>query len=155
MMQALMEAMSSHNLAEGIGDNLVDVDWIRAAGMAGQTHSTAIAVWQFAQLGERRALRAAFDGVVAEAVKLGITSDPTFATSRVLEYLASPSCPHCKGRGFELMAGQPVLSDKACSHCDGTGIRSREHWRDAEKALFDRLLELQQAAAGAIIRKMH
>lgn len=154
-MQSLIEAMSSSDLGE-LPDGIADIDWIRAAGMAGQQHGTAIAVWQLCELGDKRMLRPAFDRLLIECEKLGIDSDPIFCVSRVLDWLIHPACPVCEGRAFELIPGasKPTLSDQACKACDGTGKRLRTHWRDQERALFDRVSELQSHAAGAILNKL-
>lgn len=40
-----------------------------------------------------------------------------------VRYHKDPTCPICKGRKFETMAGAPMLSDRPCGKCQGTGRR--------------------------------
>jgi hypothetical protein len=153
-MQSLIQAMNSSDLAE-VPEGIGDIDWIRAAGMAGQRHSTAVSLWQLCELGDLRAGRQAVAGAMAEAVKLGNEERAAEAAATVIEWMMHPTCKPCHGRGFDLIpgAGRPTLSDHACTHCGGTGQRPRP-WRDDEKALYDRLTELQAQAAAAIIKRI-
>lgn len=152
-MELLTHAQHSSNLAEAIGDELADIDVLRAAGMVGQRFPVAMAVWRFTELQDRSSLRAAFDGLMMLAAKKHLDSDPIHVVSEVLQWLVKPVCSGCNGTAYDWIPGTPHLSDKQCPVCSGTGKRPTG-WGPAAKDLYESLLEQQRMAAAEIKRKL-
>jgi|GEM_PF-3352559 len=151
-MELLTHAQQSSNLQEAIGEELADVDVIRAAGMVGQKFPLALAVWRFTELRDRSSMRAAFDGLAAMATRMRLT-DPIHCASVVLQWMCDSTCSGCNGTRFDHIPGTPNLSDKPCVVCQGTGKRPTG-WGDQARDLYERLLDEQRAAAAAIKRKL-
>lgn len=153
-MEQLLRAHESSDLGEGIECH-GDVDWLRAAGAVGQNgrHRLALAVWRLTEEGDKRALYECYDGMVREVVAVGVLSNPVHVVANVLQWMVAPRCKCCQGRGHPVIAGTPTLSDQVCPDCNGTGD-AVPHWGDHERALYEKVRDLQRQAAAAIAKKM-
>jgi hypothetical protein len=49
-----------------------------------------------------------------------------------LDFVLHPTCPHCEGRGYEVVPGSGRLSDRVCHSCGGAGRRPVSTRRLAE-----------------------
>lgn len=148
-MERLAKAQGSRDLGEKGSAVLGDVDWVRAAGMVGQRHSLALAMWRAFSLGDSRALLEVYPGAVTEAVALGLAS-PEVVAEAVLVGMWPRACSACKGRGRAVIPGSPYLAVEPCEACNGTG-RLAPAWNAEEKRLAARLAELRRGAAEALL----
>jgi hypothetical protein len=150
-MEALARAQQSRDLQEAV-EGLGDVDWLRAAGMVGQRHATALAVWRLVELRDPRALQPALEGVVGVATRMQI-GRPGHVATDVLSYLTNSVCKRCAGRGFRKERNSPYLTADRCKACDGGG-RRKPRWGRAAHDLAERVAQMQQEAAAALTRKL-
>ena len=151
-MEQLVLAEQSSDLSDVMGQ-ITDVDLLRAAGMVGQHHPLAFAVWRLTENHEAKSAREAFDLMVTWLLRHGHDSDPVHTAATVLDWMAHPVCPVCRGRCFETIAGTPTLTDKACNDCAGTGKRPRA-WSDGARDVYEHVQSEMRQAAAAIIRKL-
>lgn len=145
-------ARGSADLGE-LADTHGSVDVLRAIGMVGQQFGVALEVWRLVDQGERRALRPAVNGLLAQCARMGITTDPIGVVSSVLEHLMDPLCKTCGGLRFERIAGSSELSARECPACHGTGHRV-SGWGADEMRLDEWISNEQGRAAAAISRKL-
>lgn len=129
------------------------VDMIRAIGMVGQRFQVALEVWRLVDQGDKRALRPAFDGLLAKCAGLGIVSDPIHVVSNVLQFYLDPLCQTCKGLRYERIPGSYELSARECPDCCGTG-RKHPGWGEHEMRLDEWITNEQGRAAAAISAKL-
>lgn len=151
-MEQLLRAHESSDLGESV-DGTPDVDWLRAAGMVGQHHALALAVWRLTEEGDKRALHEAYDGMIKIVVGMGNITNPVHVVASVLDWMVKPRCKVCSGRGHPVIPGTPTLSDQACEPCNGTGDRVPP-WGDHEKELYERVKDLQRQASASIVKKL-
>ena len=82
---------------------------------------------------------------------------PEQIASAALKYWLNDLCWVCEGRGYPVVLGTPMLSDKECSGCHGTGKKvldanSRE--LDYIKDMVEALEEMARHAGSAAIKKL-
>lgn len=66
-----------------------------------------------------------------------------------------PSCPHCRGRRYELAPGTTHTSERICQPCGGTGQRPYpKRFRDEIAATLNVLGLIQGLAERAVAREM-
>jgi hypothetical protein len=145
-------ARTSADLGD-LADQHGAVDMLRAIGMVGQRFRVALEVWRLVDQGDKRALRPAFDGLLAKCASLGIVSDPIHVVSSVLQFYLDPLCKTCGGLCFERIPGSTELSARECPGCHGTGRRPSE-WGEHEMRLDDWITNEQGRAAAAISAKL-
>lgn len=147
-MEVLIRARESRDLGES-RNGQGDVDWLRASGYVAQRHPLALALWRLIEQGDRSELAHCYHGMVHECVNMGNPSNPVHTVCAVLDWMVSPRCPACKGRGRLVIPGSPVLSDLHCDECHGRGDRQLRGRH--ERALYSRVLRLRRDAARAIV----
>lgn len=134
-----------------------ECDVLVAAGMAGQKHRLALALWSFAHMPtitRLHTLRTEVERMVNRRLDTtGSKGDARSITKAVLSWWANPACPHCSGRGYEKYHNAPALSDVLCGHCDGSGKRKVqcENQQVADWAVA----ELERLAAQAATHIKH
>lgn len=143
--ERLGTAQHTDDLGEGRGDQLADVDIIRASGLAGARDPLGLSIWRWRVGGDQREVLHVARGLVAKGW------GPTLV-ARVLTHLSNDRCGHCEGRGYELMPDVPVLSDDLCGHCHGAGRVPLEG--DKERELAEVIATHERAIAGAIMRRL-
>lgn len=143
--ERLGTAQHTDNLAEGRGDQLADVDIIRASGLAGARDPLGLSIWRWRVGGDQREMLP----VARELVARGW--DATLV-ARVLSHLSNDRCGHCEGRGYRLLPDVPVLSDELCAACGGTG-RAPLHGAQ-ERELAEVIAGHERSIAGAIMRRL-
>lgn len=143
--ERLGTAQHTDDLGEGRGDQLADVDIIRASGLAGARDPLGLSIWRWRVGGDQRELLPVAKGLVAKGW------DPTLV-ARVLTHLSNDRCGHCEGRGYQLLPDVPVLSDELCLHCHGSGRTPLTGER--EKELADVIAGHERSIAGAIMRRL-
>lgn len=138
-------AQHTDDLGEGRGDQLADVDVIRACGLAGARDPLGLSIWRWRVGGDQREVLAVARGLVDQGW------DPTMV-ARVLTHLSNDRCGHCAGRGYELLPDVPVLSDVLCPHCQGTGRVPLVGAQERE--LAEVIAGHERSIAGAIMRRL-
>jgi hypothetical protein len=148
-----LTAQVSSDLGESL-EGHGDVDILRASGAVARQYSTALAVFRLTEQGDKHSMRAAFDGLLAECVKLKIDDQPIHTVSHVLQWMLQRTCPDCHGRKKRLLPMTHKLSGEDCPTCHGTGERPKLAWGNDEHALHERVLQQMGAAAAALKRKL-
>lgn len=138
-------AQYTDDLSERPPEELGDVDIVRACGMAGQSNPLGLSLWRWRYGGDNREVVVVARGLV----ELGYSIE---LVSRVLKHLAHDTCPHCRGRGYQLLPGVPVLSDVQCVHCDGTGKTPLAG--EAERDLMEAIARMEREIASAIMKRL-
>lgn len=143
--ERITKAQVSKNLGEVPINEIGDVDFVRACGMAGVNNALGLSIWRWRYAGDTREVFR-----IAEAfVELGHLPTVVY---RVLHHLSKDVCPSCHGRGFGVVLGTPMLSDEICVDCRGTGRRDLDG--EAEKQLAAEIARLEQEIAAAIMKKL-
>lgn len=138
-------AQYTDDLGEVGVEEVGDVDIIRSCGMAGQGNPLGLSIWRWRVGGDSREIFHVARGLVEEGHDQALVA-------RVLAHLANDVCGHCEGRGYEMLPGAPVLSDKICVHCQGTGRRPLEG--NAERDLGEKIARLEREFAAAVMRRL-
>ena len=121
-------AIERYSVAASVG--ISDRDAILAAAMAGgwatnlfrlkysndakEYQGVLVTFKQMANQVSRRSKWKAEDSRIRELAK------------KVLDYWLADTCPSCLGRGYEVMEGTPMLSERECKECHGRGVRAWE-----------------------------
>lgn len=104
-----------------------ECDVLVAAGMTGQKHRLALALWGFAHMpspSRMRALHAEIECSVNKRIdSKGPKGNASKVSDDVLAWWVKPACPACDGLKWEKYSNAPVLSEVPCSACGGTGKR--------------------------------
>lgn len=66
-----------------------------------------------------------------------------------------PTCPHCRGRGYELVPGAPTVSERVCQPCGGNGQRPYpKRFREEIAATLSVLGLIQGLTERAVAKEM-
>lgn len=159
-LERLSTAMSSSDLSVD-ANHRGDVDYVTALGIASLRHSTAAAPLMRVHLANSpAALKNAYQSVLALVKRMNLKKNWRLAghsmhavALHALSHHVDPTCPHCRGRKFELMDGSPTLSTKVCRHCHGTGRRpvQKKH-RDQINAVIAALETIDAVTERAVAR---
>ncbi len=152
----VLRAEQSSDLSEDGGD----VDFVRAAGLAGIRKRLGSMLPRFlatagrdyrSDLIELLSTVAAFKFLLLKPVEL-----KACAHGALYLYL-NPKCPGCHGRAFEVMKDTPMLSDVQCKRCGGTGRRAideGERLRECLRWMEAELAQAEQGFSSAVGRKL-
>lgn len=138
-------AQYSDNLGEVGPEDVGDVDIIRACGMAAQSNPLGLSIWRWRVGGDQRAMFEVAKGLVARGHEPRLVYE-------VLTHMADDVCRPCHGRGYEVVEGTPMLSDRMCVHCRGTGRKPLEG--EAHQGLVEVIAGLQREIAAGIMRRL-
>lgn len=138
-------AQYTDDLGEVGLEEVGDVDIIRSCGMAAQGNPLGLSIWRWRVGGDQREAFAVATGLVDRG-------HDAHLVYKVLSHMADDVCRHCHGRGYETVAGTPMLSDVLCLHCQGTGRVPLAG--EAEKALQEELLRMEREFAAAVMRRL-
>lgn len=138
-------AQYSDDLGEVGIEDVGDVDIIRACGMAGQANPLGLAIWRWRYGGDMREMMPVARGLI----ELG---HETHLVVKVMSHLANDICPYCKGRGYKMLPGVPVLSDELCTPCQGTGKIPLAG--EAERDLIEVIARMEREIASAIMKRL-
>lgn len=138
-------AQHTDDLGEVGLEEIGDVDIVRACGWAGQKNPLGLSIWRWRYGGDQRELPRIAWGLI------GRGHDPE-VVARVLGHLIDDVCRPCEGRGYETVAGTPMLSDTICLHCQGTGRAPLAGER--EKEVVETIARLEREIAAAIMRRL-
>lgn len=125
-----------------------------AAGNAAAAKALADAANEQAMIllmGKLKSLPRVLEVVEAWAVKRGLGEPKRLAQYVVAHWLA-PGCPHCHGRGHELIAGTPSLG-RRCKACHGSG-RRKEPMGEAGRKALNMLDECVQVARASMSKRL-
>lgn len=161
-LERLATAVSTSNLTfDPI--HRMPVDTIIALGLASMHSSVTSNVLRLYLVGSPEAWHAAKASVLAVVRKLnekrrwdiGAKTMDKVATDALLHHI-NPTCSHCKGRGYQMIAGTPSLSHKPCEHCKGTGRRPLNRklstYIAATLASLEHIDAITEAAVGRRLR---
>jgi len=143
--ERLGTAQHTDDLSERPGDEIGDLDIVRASGLAGARDPLGLSIWRWRVGGDQRELLPVARGLVAKGW------DATLV-ARVLTHLSNDRCGHCEGRGYKLLPDVPVLSDELCTHCQGTGRAPLTGGQERE--LAEVIAGHERSIAGAIMRRL-
>ena len=125
MAERITHAQLSGNLSEAkTADELADVDVIRALGMIAASNPLGSAIWRvkYAQVESllpyvvKQLTRIALEKGQAKTVE-----EVHQSLNQILPHWLDDLCHQCFGRGYEVVPGTPMLSDKSCKACKGSG----------------------------------
>lgn len=160
-LERLATAMGSRDLSMRRGTG--DIDYIIALGSVALSINSAASAMIHLHLAhnpaaykeaERAALAIARHLNLKRRWKLRV-KDLIRVTGTALKYYICPVCPHCYGRGLEVVPNTPVLSMKACRPCHGTGKRPMPLQNGREIAEIIQSLEnIEHVAEDAIRAKV-
>jgi hypothetical protein len=151
--QRIASAQNSGNLAER-PDGIGDIDVVRACGAVAVSMPLGVSLWRLKYGGDGRELAAVFEGLADKARRKGFEGDVAALVARVVRHWIDDVCHPCKGRGYELIAGTPMLSDVACGSCKGKGRTELQDADEAARWLQDTIASLERQVAAAIMRKL-
>ena len=143
--EKITSAQTSKNLGETPSYDLGDIDIIRACGMSGQSNPLGLSIWRWRYAGDTREVFKVAEGLIAKGYEIRLVYV-------VLDHLANDVCGVCKGRGYGLMEGAPVLNGEICVDCRGTGRRPLVG--EAEQALIEVIAGLEREIAASIMKKL-
>jgi hypothetical protein len=139
-------AVRSSNLRSKEATTYSDPDVIGAFGLAAKTEPLGAALHRLFT-GDNRAAQAvieALSGKLMAHFPTSLTESESLSVAGgVLKWNQSNVCPHCKGRGSELIQGSPTLSDRECKHCRGTGKKLFEKQFHRDKIKYADWAQLQ------------
>lgn len=149
--ERIAQSQWSRDLGEAEAGELGDVDILRAMGMVAQTNDLGLALWRVKYGGAMRELRGLAQQLVALMER---HQRDTAEVARVLEHWLDGVCKACNGRGYEVMAGTPVLSDVHCPACQGSGkVELTDVGRDAHW-LLEQMAASERLMAAAVMRRL-
>ena len=148
-------AQYSKDLGEVPPGEIGDIDIIRACGMVGVSMPLGVSLWRLKVSGDTREYPSVIEGLVALLMRRGaVELEAVKLVNIVLRHYMNDLCQPCKGRGYELFVGAPVLSDRLCSVCAGQGRISLSETDDSAAWLLDQIARLEREVASAIMKKL-
>lgn len=152
--ERLARAQWSRNLGEAEAGELGDVDILRAMGMAAQASAAGdlgVTLWRVKYGGALRELR----GLARQLTELMERHErDASVVAGVLAHWLDEVCRVCRGRGYEVQAGTPMLSDVSCWSCGGSGrVELADAGRDAYW-LQEQMAAAERAMAAAVMRRL-
>ncbi len=157
-------AAGSNHLQHKVG--ACDVDVMGALGMAGIENRLSSAVFRLKYANEARFYPDALRDVQSLGRKLARSEGWTGSGQQIdelsktaLDFWLNDRCPECKGRGYEMTPGAPVLSDVACGACRGRGKmwppRQRsQKWQQRLQAMLAMLDQREAQAGSDVMRRL-
>jgi len=156
--ERISSAQGSGNLGEVPVDELGDIDIIRACGMVGAKFPLGVSLWRLKYAGDSREFRSALDGLCLLMERRGLAPENVpeaiDTVVAVLKHWLDDVCHVCEGRGYELVPGAPVLSEKPCQACGGEGRVKLPRTDEPAQWLAEQIARMEREVAGAIMRKL-
>lgn len=134
-------------------------DILAAAGMAGQKHELALALWNLQHQPTNRKFLSA-SRVLAGKLAFHLSAKrmkgkPSEIARQVLAWWLNSACPVCTGTGSERIPGTPHLSGVACQSCNGTGRTPLKTGNnEAATWLYAEISAIAASAESAIRRRV-
>ena len=158
MAERITHAQLSGNLSEAkTADELADVDVIRALGMIAANNPLGSAIWRVKYAQVESLLPYVVESLIELAVRLGIAEtfdEAREALGRVIPYWLDDTCHECEGRGYMVVPGTPMLSDKACRACSGRGRLFHDSENKIDQFLLDELSREEATVSIAVWRRL-
>lgn len=150
-------ARNTSNLKSDPRTTMSAADVLGAAGMAAQTHETAMMLWEVAFRGKTSAKLKLLDllekRLVSFMFQIQLDGNPRRIATEVLAWHLHGVCQPCGGRGMSVIKDTPVLSDDLCKHCHGSGKIPLPRG-DAHSWLAGEIGKLEALAARHVMRKL-
>jgi hypothetical protein len=150
-------ARNTSNLKSEPRTSMAPADVLAAAGMAAQSHETALMLWEVAFRGKTSAKLKLVEMLANRLTEYmsreRIKGRPVRIAMEVLAWHLHGICRPCNGLGYEQIPETPSLSDVICRHCNGTRKvalpRGEEYtW------LADHIGKLEAHAGGHVMQKL-
>jgi hypothetical protein len=155
MKHRISSAQLSDNLGEVGLEDIGDVDIVRACGMVANKHPIGMALWRLKYGSDYRELANVVLALIALMSRKGWTGDHVPGlVSAVVKHWLDDVCPTCYGRGFDVMPGSPMLSDKACDTCNGKGRLPLPVSDEPALWLLETINKMERDVAAAVMRKL-
>ena len=126
----LASARQSSNLADK-PDRLTDVSVLAAAGMVSTGQAVGMALLRLRDSLDARSWPFCLAAVATRTRTLCSRLDPKISereqhdlAEHILRRWVAPTCPACRGRGYETIIGTPHMSGRPCQRCRGAGVLS-------------------------------
>ena len=131
-------------------------DVLTAAGWVAQRHTLALMLWSVmhgGQTSQKHRLAELLGDHLNRQMRRDRTlkGDAWKIAKEMLGWYCEGTCEPCEGRGYEVIAGTPTLSDRLCSHCHGSGKRA--YTRDAAHVWMEAELGRMTAIAASELMK--
>lgn len=150
-------ARNTSNLKSEPRTSMAAADVLAAAGMAAQTHETALMLWEVAFRGKTSAKLKLVEmlerRLASFMFKAQIDGNPRRIATEVLAWHLHGICQPCGGRGYSVIKDTPILSDDLCRHCNGTG-KIALPMGDAYSWLAAEISRLEALAGGHVMEKL-
>lgn len=118
-------ARNTSNLKSEPRTSMAAADVLAAAGMAAQSHETALMLWEVVFRGKTSAKLKVVEMLEKRLIgfmfRAQIDGNPRKITTEVLAWHLHGVCQPCGGRGLSVIKDTPILSDDLCKYCGGTG----------------------------------
>jgi hypothetical protein len=76
------------------------------------------------------------------------------ALARVIPFWLDDTCHECDGRGYMVVPGTPMLSDKACKACSGRGRLFHDSEKKIDQFFLDELSREETDFSTAVWRRL-
>lgn len=143
----------SSNLEEKPLHQMGDVDMIRACGMAGVTNELGLSLYRLKYSGDVKEFPKVVNGLLTMVCSRWFDIDGNKTVTEVLSHWLDDICNPCRGRGYAVVPGTPMLGDVPCSACNGTG-RVKLTSSDAARWLLDEIGRMEREIAVAIMHRI-
>jgi hypothetical protein len=153
LMEKIASAQGSANLGEKPQHQIGDVDVVRACGMAGASHEMGLSLYRLKYAGDIKEFRNVVDGLTGIMKKRWPRVDADDTVAEVLAHWFDGVCNPCRGLGYAVVPGTPMLGDIPCGVCNGTG-RVKLDSSDAALWLLEEVGKMEREIAVAIMQKM-
>ncbi|MFN5832228.1 MAG: hypothetical protein ACK459_00680 [Akkermansiaceae bacterium] len=130
-----------------------DVDMIRACGMAGVTNELGLSLYRLKYSGDVKEFPKVVNGLLTMVCSRWFDIDGNKTVTEVLSHWLDDICNPCRGRGYAVVPGTPMLGDVPCSACNGTG-HVKLTSSDAARWLLDEIGRMEREIAVAIMHRI-
>lgn len=155
MNEKISSAQTSDNLKEVPPEQIGDVDIIRACGMVGVQMPLGLSLWRLKYSAATREFPTVVDGLLTKVLSRFHRIDGLKVTYKVIKHWLDDMCHACHGRGYEVVPGTPMLSEKQCEHCGGQGRVKLPEPDDASLWLLEEIAKMERDVASAIMVKLN
>lgn len=153
LMEKISSAQVSSNLEEKPLHQTGDVDVVRACGMAGATNGLGLSLYRLKYSGDVKEFPKVVDGLLTMVRSRWFDVDGHETVNKVLSHWLDDICNPCRGRGYAVVPGTPMLGDVPCSACNGVG-RVKLVSSDAARWLLDEVGRMEREIAVAIMHRI-
>jgi hypothetical protein len=133
------------------------MDVIRAIGMIAANNPLGSAIWRVKYVQVESLLPYAvgqLTRIALEKERAESAEEVLSLLNRIVPHWPDDLCHQCSGRGYEVVPGTPMLSDKSCKVCRGSGHIQVDASRDLDLYLLDLLQRFEQDCSKYVYRRL-